>query len=106
LQTPHEVLLDRLYRMVTVSAAVAKLPLEPGYSLTADNVLKMAMIYLRVESGTPAVIMGETGARATAALDFRCLPVFPLRPCPPHCPHLTRCPQAAARRAWCTTWRA
>jgi hypothetical protein len=60
--TSKEVMLDRLYRMVQVNKTAAKLPLVPGYVLTPDVVLKMAMIYLRILSGTPVVILGETGA--------------------------------------------
>jgi hypothetical protein len=31
------------------------------YVLTPDNYLKMLLIYLRVQSGLPVLIMGETG---------------------------------------------
>jgi hypothetical protein len=61
----QEVLLDRLCRMVRTTG-VPQLPLVPGYVLTADNLLKMAMIYLRVCSTVPVVIMGETGCGKTS----------------------------------------
>jgi hypothetical protein len=38
-----------------------KLHLE--YALTADNYIKMLLIYLRVQSNLPVLIMGETGKR-------------------------------------------
>ena len=35
--------------------------IETGYVFTADNYLKMLLIFLRVESKVPVLIMGETG---------------------------------------------
>jgi hypothetical protein len=35
--------------------------LEPQYVFTADNYVKMLLIYLRVQSNIPVLIMGETG---------------------------------------------
>jgi hypothetical protein len=35
--------------------------LEATYVLTPDNYIKMLLIYLRVQSGVPVLIMGETG---------------------------------------------
>lgn len=35
--------------------------LQSEYILTADNYIKMLLIYLRVQSGLPVLIMGETG---------------------------------------------
>ena len=35
--------------------------LQSEYVLTADNYIKMLLIYLRVQSGLPVLIMGETG---------------------------------------------
>jgi hypothetical protein len=35
--------------------------LETSYVLTPDNYIKMLLIYLRVQSGVPVLIMGETG---------------------------------------------
>ena len=37
--------------------------LESEYVLTADNYVKMLLIYLRVQSNLPVLIMGETGKR-------------------------------------------
>ena len=39
--------------------------LEPKYILTADNYVKMLLIYLRVQSKLPVLVMGETGTRVT-----------------------------------------
>ncbi|CAF3395094.1 unnamed protein product [Rotaria sp. Silwood1] len=47
-----------------------KLQLE--YVLTPDNYIKMLLIYLRVESGLPVLIMGETGCGKTALIQFLC----------------------------------
>ena len=42
------------------------------YVLTADNFIKMLLIYLRVQSGLPVLIMGETGCGKTALIQFLC----------------------------------
>ncbi len=39
-------------------------PLEPGYILTVDNMLKMLSIQLRLLFNLPVIIMGETGNKA------------------------------------------
>ena len=41
--------------------ALVALRLQAEYVLTADNFIKMLLIYLRVECGLPVLIMGETG---------------------------------------------
>jgi E3 ubiquitin-protein ligase RNF213 len=40
------------------------------YVVTADNFLKMCIIYLRVQSRVPVVIMGETGCGKTTLIRF------------------------------------
>ena len=40
------------------------------YVVTADNFLKMCIIYLRVQSRVPVVIMGETGCGKTSLIKF------------------------------------
>ena len=44
------------------------LKLKSEYILTADNYIKMLLIYLRVESGLPVLIMGETGNKISYLL--------------------------------------
>lgn len=61
-----EVLLDRLQRLVRASGTNASGSLPPGYVLTPDNLLKMALIYLRIASRVPVVTMGETGCGKTS----------------------------------------
>ncbi|CAF4833776.1 unnamed protein product, partial [Rotaria sp. Silwood1] len=46
--------------------------LESEYIITADNYIKMLLIYLRVQSGLPVLIMGETGCGKTALIQFLC----------------------------------
>ncbi|CAF0841320.1 unnamed protein product [Didymodactylos carnosus] len=45
---------------------------ESEYVLTPDNYIKMLLIYLRIQSGLPVVIMGETGCGKTALINFLC----------------------------------
>lgn len=60
--------------------------LPVGYALTADNMLKMVLIFLRIQAGVPCVIMGHTGCGKTSVIrflaseyvcdvHFRCLPI-------------------------------
>jgi hypothetical protein len=35
--------------------------LRSKYVLTSDNFIKMLLIYMRIQSGIPVLIMGETG---------------------------------------------
>ena len=44
--------------------------LRPSYVLTADNVLKMALIMLRVRAKVPVVIVGETGCGKTSLIRY------------------------------------
>ncbi|CAG9325375.1 unnamed protein product [Blepharisma stoltei] len=43
---------------------------EDEYVMTPDNFLKMNLIYLRVQSGLPVIIMGETGCGKTSLIQF------------------------------------
>jgi predicted GTPase len=40
--------------------------------VTADNYLKMCLIYLRVKSRVPVIIMGETGCGKTSLIKYFC----------------------------------
>ena len=42
----------------------------PVYVLTPDNLLKMALIHLRIKSGIPVVMMGDTGCGKTSLLKY------------------------------------
>ncbi|CAF3429598.1 unnamed protein product, partial [Rotaria sp. Silwood2] len=46
--------------------------LEAEYVLTPDNYVKMLLIYMRIQSGLPVLIMGETGCGKTALIKFLC----------------------------------
>ncbi|CAF4517450.1 unnamed protein product, partial [Rotaria socialis] len=46
--------------------------IQSEYVLTADNYIKMLLIYLRVQSNIPVLIMGETGCGKTALIQFLC----------------------------------
>ncbi|CAF3944692.1 unnamed protein product, partial [Rotaria sordida] len=46
--------------------------LKNEYVLTPDNFVKMLLIYMRVQSGIPVLIMGETGCGKTALIQFLC----------------------------------
>ena len=43
---------------------------DPDYVVTTDNFLKMCIIYLRVISKVPVIIMGETGCGKTSLIRF------------------------------------
>jgi len=46
--------------------------LQKDYILTADNFAKMLLVYMRVQSNIPVIIMGETGCGKTALIKFLC----------------------------------
>ncbi|CAF1040574.1 unnamed protein product, partial [Didymodactylos carnosus] len=46
--------------------------LQADYVLTADNFIKMLLIYMRVQSRIPVLIMGETGCGKTSLIQFLC----------------------------------
>ncbi|CAF3297892.1 unnamed protein product [Rotaria sp. Silwood2] len=50
--------------------------LETDYVLTPDNFIKMLLIYMRVQSGIPVLIMGETGCGKTSLIQFLCQKVL------------------------------
>ncbi|CAF3763739.1 unnamed protein product, partial [Rotaria sp. Silwood1] len=50
---------------------IAKI-LQADYVLTQDNFIKMLLIYMRVQSGIPVLIMGETGCGKTSLIQFLC----------------------------------
>jgi hypothetical protein len=43
---------------------------DPSYELTIDNCLKLMAIFMRLKSGSPVVIMGETGCGKTRKIKF------------------------------------
>jgi Ni2+-binding GTPase involved in maturation of urease and hydrogenase len=44
--------------------------------VTPDNYLKMCLIYLRVKSRLPVIIMGEVGCGKTSLVKFLCKDVL------------------------------
>ena len=50
-----------MLRSIEVGSYANEHPLEPGYILTVDNMLKMLSIQLRLLFNLPVIIMGETG---------------------------------------------
>jgi len=64
---PHEELLVHLERLVKIGNEPIK---YPSYSLTSDNLLKMALIILRLRAQIPVIIMGETGCGKTSLIKF------------------------------------
>ena len=38
--------------------------------LTKDNVLKIAMIFLRIKAGVPVLMLGETGVGKTILINY------------------------------------
>ncbi|CAM4941343.1 unnamed protein product [Rotaria socialis] len=50
--------------------------IEAEYVLTADNYVKMLLIYMRIQSNLPVLIMGETGCGKTALINFLCQKVL------------------------------
>ncbi|CAF1035564.1 unnamed protein product [Rotaria sordida] len=45
---------------------------EIDYVLTPDNFIKMLLIYMRIQSDIPVLIMGETGCGKTSLIQFLC----------------------------------
>jgi hypothetical protein len=77
-----EALLAKLERITRVQAQAAAD--YPPYALTSDNLLKMVLIYQRIQAWMPVVLMGETGCGKTSLVNylaqvvgipFRCLNV-------------------------------
>jgi len=46
--------------------------IKSSYVFTSDNYVKMLLIYLRVQSNLPVLIMGETGCGKTALIECLC----------------------------------
>lgn len=65
----HKELLERLERICRISPFPSTMPF-PDYVLTADNLLKMLLLLLRIRAGIPVVIMGETGCGKTSLISF------------------------------------
>lgn len=65
----HKELLERLERICRRSPLSSTISF-PDYVLTADNLLKMLLILLRIRAGIPVVIMGETGCGKTSLISF------------------------------------
>ncbi|CAG8535691.1 30956_t:CDS:10, partial [Gigaspora margarita] len=60
-------LLEKLERIARNSMGELKLP---NYALSADNLLKMALILLRARANIPVVICGEAGCGKTSLIGF------------------------------------
>ncbi|CAG8481554.1 7050_t:CDS:10 [Ambispora leptoticha] len=60
-------LLEKLERIARKSMGELKLP---NYALSADNLLKMALILLRSRANIPVVICGEAGCGKTSLIGF------------------------------------
>ena len=63
----HEELLLKLEKIARTTREEKQ---YPPYSITSDNLLKMALIIQRVRVGVPVVIMGETGCGKTSLIKF------------------------------------
>ncbi len=61
----HSVLVQELDKICGVTNT-----LESSYVVTADNLLKMCLILMRIDSGLPVVIMGETGCGKTSLVKY------------------------------------
>lgn len=70
-QNQLQTLLQRVTRTNVSGLPQAKLDLlNKEYALTPDNLLKMILIMLRVNSQVPVVIMGETGCGKTSLIRY------------------------------------
>jgi E3 ubiquitin-protein ligase RNF213 len=64
---------DLILRLKQIKTHFQHLDIQSdNYVMTADNYLKMCLIYLRVQSRVPVVIMGETGCGKTSLIKFFC----------------------------------
>ncbi|XP_053401074.1 uncharacterized protein LOC123550673 [Mercenaria mercenaria] len=69
---------EKLQRMLQKVARINPFPLpkeqllelSKDYALTADNLLKMVLIMLRIKANIPVVIMGETGCGKTSLIRY------------------------------------
>ena len=63
--------LEKICRKTNAPFDVSKLQdLQTSYALTPDNFLKMILIYLRIQSHIPVIIMGETGCGKTTLVTY------------------------------------
>ena len=63
--------LEKICRESNTPFDVEKLKeLKTSYALTPDNFLKMILIYLRIQSHIPVIIMGETGCGKTTLVQY------------------------------------
>ena len=53
-----------------VCAGVPKNAIKDNYALTSDNMLKMALVVLRIRAHIPVVIMGHSGCGKTSLLSY------------------------------------
>jgi hypothetical protein len=65
----QDALVGNLRNLVTEAPAPEGLP---DYTLTLDNVLKMALILQRAQAHLPIIIMGESGIGKTSLLKYLC----------------------------------
>ena len=69
-QYKHEELFNLLGRLKVGGTDEKKKEIANNYVLTLDNVLKMAMIFMRGKAKIPIVVMGESGCGKTALVRF------------------------------------
>ena len=67
-QTELEILLCRFSRSAPMSTEETSR--DKKYTLTADNLLKMALIVQRIRAHVPVIIMGETGCGKTSLVRY------------------------------------
>ncbi len=66
----HSELLQELRQIVCSNPMANDITLRNDYAVTADNMLKMVLITLRVEARLPVVLMGHTGCGKTSLLEY------------------------------------
>ena len=69
-QYKHEELFNLLSRLKVGGTDEKKKEIANNYVLTLDNVLKMAMIFMRGKAKIPIVVMGESGCGKTALVRY------------------------------------
>lgn len=63
--------LQKLAAVIGLNPQAIKDP-NPSYVLTADNIIKILAIIMRLRCNIPVIIMGETGCGKTQLLRFLC----------------------------------
>ena len=66
----HQHELQSLLERIACSSLQKASGLQDDYALTADNLLKMALVMQRVRAHVPVVIMGETGCGKTSLIRY------------------------------------